>query len=135
MTARARVERVRADRTVDLRILAPPPCSGCEGACLWGRAPVSALRVRSSLRHRPGELVSVSLKHRHFLQGALLMHGLPWAGLLAGAGAGWSSQGGDLGSLLGALTGLGAGLLAGRRLQHRWRVSPTVAAVLQTGRK
>lgn len=126
MTVQARVRRIHADRSVDLSILPPPRCSGCEGVCLWGWAPVASLRLQDAGRHQPGDLVSVSLKSRLALHGALLVHGLPWAGLLVGAAVGVAGLGGDPGALVGALTGLGTGLLSGRSLQRRWRVTPTL---------
>lgn len=124
MTARARVGRVESGRWIDLAILPAPRCSGCEGACMWGWKPPASLRVRDSGCHRPGDLVSVSLRNRHVLRGTLLVHGMPWAGLLAGTVAGVSSLGGDIGALLGAVAGFAIGLSAGRRLQSRWRVRP-----------
>ena len=124
MTARARVRRVESGRWIDLAILPAPRCSGCEGACMWGWSPPSSLRLRDSGRHRAGDLVSVSLRNRHVFRGALLMHGMPWAGLLAGTVAGVAMLGGDLGALFGAIAGLSLGLLAGKRLQGRFRVSP-----------
>ena len=93
---------------------------------MWGWTPPSSLRVRDSGRHRPGDLVTVSLRNRHVFRATLLLHGLPWAGLLAGTVAGAMSLGGDLGASLGAVTGLAAGLLAGRRLQGSWRVRPVL---------
>ena len=96
---------------------------------MWGWKPPSSLRVRGSGRHRTGELVSVSLRYRQVFHATLLVHGLPWAGLLAGTVAGVMSLGGDPGALLGAVAGLGLGLLAGRRLQGRWQVRPEVIRV------
>ena len=96
---------------------------------MWGWAPPSSLRVRDSDRHRPGDLVTVSLRNRQVFRGTLLLHGLPWAGLLAGTVAGTVSLGGDLGASLGAVSGLAAGLLAGRRLQGSWNVRPVLDKV------
>ena len=96
---------------------------------MWGWKPSTSLRIRATGRHRPGDLVSVSLRDRHVFHGALLVHGLPWAGLLAGAAAGVLVVGGDPGALLGAAAGLGLGLLAGRRLQGRRRVRSEVVKV------
>ena len=96
---------------------------------MWGWKPPTSLRIRDNGRHRPGDLVSVSLRDRHVFHGALLVHGLPWAGLLAGAVAGVTGFGGDLGALLGSAAGLGVGLLVGRRLQSHWLVRPEVARV------
>ena len=129
MTARARVQRVHADRWIELAILPAPRCSGCEGACLWGWAPPSSLRVRDSGRYRQGDLVWLSLRSRQVLYAAVLLHGLPWVGLLAGAAVGAAGVEGDLGSLSGAAVGLGAGVFFGRWLQQRWHVSPQVTKV------
>lgn len=129
MSVRARIQRVYSDRQVDLAILPGPRCSGCEGACLWGWSPPTSLRISDENCHRPGDLVSVSLRTRQVLRAAMLVHGLPWAGLLAGAAVGVVMLGGDLGSLLGAAVGVGAGLLAGQRLQRNWRVSPELIKV------
>ena len=96
---------------------------------MWGWEPPTSLRIRDTGRHRPGNLVSVSLRDRHVFHGTLLVHGLPWAGLLAGTVAGVMGIGGDVGALLGAVAGLGLGLLAGRRLQGRWLVRPEVVTV------
>ena len=96
---------------------------------MWGWKPPTSLRVRGSGRHRPGDLVSGSLRYRQVFYATLLVHGLPWAGLLAGTVAGVMSLGGDSGALLGAVAGLGLGLLAGRRLQRRWQVRPEVIRV------
>jgi len=127
MTAQARVGRVHADHTVQLDILEPPRCGGCEGTCIWRWAPVSSLRVRSPLALQPNELVTISIERRHLLLGVLVLHGLPWAGLLAGAVAGVSSIGGDVGALLGAVIGLAGGSILARRAQARWRIAPALA--------
>ena len=129
MTARARVRRVHPDRWIELAVLPAPRCSGCEEVCLWGWAPPSSLRVRDSGHYRAGDLVSLSLRSRHVLHGAVLLHGLPWMGLLAGAAVGAAGVGGDLGSLSGAAIGLGAGVFFGRWLQKHWRVSPQITKV------
>ena len=129
MTVRARVRRVGRGGWIDLAILPPPRCGGCEGTCMWGWKPPTSLQVRADGLHRQGDLVSVSLRDRHVFHGALLVHGLPWAGLLAGAAAGVMTIGGDPGALLGAAAGLGLGLLAGRRLGGRRRVRPEVVKV------
>jgi len=121
---RARVRSVGADSWIDLAMLPGSRCEGCKGTCLWGWSPPASLQVQDPGCHRPGDLVSVSLPNRHLFRGALLVHGLPWAGLLAGTVVGVASLGGDLGASLGAVAGLGIGLLAGRRLQGRWRVRP-----------
>ena len=119
MTADARVERVHPDRTVELSVVEPPRCKGCEGTCMWRLSPASTLRVRGDGRLRPGQLVTISLKRKHFLHGALLLHGLPWAGLVAGAGLGTLVAGGDIAVLIGAVTGLAVGLLATRTIVSR----------------
>jgi len=66
-------------------------------------------------------------------RGALWLHGLPLAGLLAGAASAAAVGFGDLGCLGGALAGFGGALLLLWRLQRRWhtdaarglRVAPT----------
>lgn len=129
MTARARVRQTFADSTVDLAVLPGPRCSGCEGTCLWGWSPPSSLRVHDSGFHRPGDEVEVSLRTAQVLHGSLLLHGLPWAGLLAGAAVGVAAVGGDAGALLGALAGISAGVVTGRRLQDRFSVCPQLTRV------
>lgn len=133
MTARARVRSTGDDRSVALDLLPGPRCRGCEATCLWDRAPPASLRLRGSGSHRPGDLVSVRLRNRHVLRGALLVHGLPWAGLLVGTAAGVAGLGGDPGASLGAIVGLGLGLFVGRRLDGRWRIRPQL--VLIAGRR
>lgn len=127
MTAQARVRQLNADRTVQLDILEAPRCSGCEGTCIWRWAPASSLRLPSSLALQPDELVTISIDRRHLLLGSLVLHGLPWAGLLVGAVAGVWSVGGDLGALLGSVVGLAGGSILARRGQERWRIAPVLA--------
>lgn len=123
MSAQARVDRLHPDRTVQLEILEPPRCPGCERWCLWRLAPTAPLRVESSLVLEPDELVTISIDRRHLLRGALMLHGLPWAGLLVGAVAGVTTIGGDLGALLGAIGGLASGSILARRQQANWKIS------------
>ena len=127
LSAQARVGRAQPDSAVQLELIEPPRCSGCEGWCLLRRRPAAPLRIRSPVALRPDELVTISIDRRHLLRGALILHGLPWAGLLAGAVAGVLSIGGDPGALLGALAGLAAGALLARRSQGYWRISPVIA--------
>lgn len=127
MTAQARVRQLHADHTVQLDILEPPRCSGCERSCIWRWAPASSLRVRSSLALQPDELVTISVDRRYLLLGSLVLHGLPWAGLLAGVVVGISSIGGDLGALVGSVAGLAGGSILARRRQDRWRIAPVLA--------
>ncbi len=96
---------------------------------MWGWKPPSSLRIRDTGRLRRGDLVSVSLRNRHVLLGTLVVHGLPWIGMLAGTVAGVASIGGDLGALLGAVAGLALGVLAGARAQGLWPVRPEVVPV------
>ena len=123
MSTQARVGQLHPDSTVQLEVLEPPRCRGCERWCLWRLAPTAPLRIRSALALQPNELVTVSIDRRQLLRGALMLHGLPWVGLLAGAVAGVASVGGDLGVLLGAIAGLGAGLFLARRQQVNWKIS------------
>ena len=130
MSAQARVDEVHPDNTVQLELLEPPRCRGCEGWCFWRLTPTSPLRLQSALALEPDELVTISMDRRQLLLGALMLHGLPWIGLLVGALAGVASIGGDLGALLGALAGLGVGSLLARRQQAAWKIS---AVLTRTG--
>ena len=127
LSAQARVRRAQPDSTVQLELIEPPRCSGCAGWCVLRRRAGAALRIRSPVALQPDDLVTLSIDRRHLLRGALVLHGLPWAGLVAGAVAGVASIGGDPGALLGALAGLAAGALLARRGQGRWRIAPVIA--------
>ncbi len=67
---------------------------------------------------RPGDEVEVLIPREDRLRAALLLFGLPLAGLLAGAAAG-ALAGGETAEIAGAGAGLAAGFAAGRLLQRR----------------
>lgn len=121
LTARGVVRRARADGTVELELIPSPGCRGCHGACLWRRLsdePALALRTRRPFA--PGTRVSVSLPERFVLRTALLMHGVPWLGLLTGAALGATATGSDLGTVAGAATGVVAALALTPGLRRRF---------------
>jgi positive regulator of sigma E activity len=104
MTARAVVTAFHADGSVDLEIATPARCAGCAGMCAWRRLPESVrLRVPAAGGARVGADVLVALPERYVLLGALLLHGLPWAALLAGAALGAYAVPGDVGAVAGAV--------------------------------
>jgi positive regulator of sigma E activity len=127
MTIQARVRRIDSCNTVELELSEAIRCSGCRGGCFWRRTFPTALRVRVDARLGVGELVSVSLPARSVLRAALILHGLPWAGILAGAAAAASLGGSsDLSCLLGAVIG-GLGALAVARGMRERLESLTLA--------
>lgn len=127
MSVQARVARLYADHTVQLELLEPPTrCSGCEGKCLWRWAPTAPLRLHTTVALQPEDRVTVTVDRRGVLLAALLLHGLPWLGLLTGALLGVWSLGGDLGTFLGALAGLAVGSMLARRRQAHWRIEPVL---------
>jgi positive regulator of sigma E activity len=118
MTADATVTRVGADGRVEVEFGPPARCRGCEGACLWRRLPApQRLSFDTPLALAVGEPVVVALPDRYLLLGALLVHGLPLAALLAGALAGVAIGGSDLSAAAGALAGVVAALLVAPRLR------------------
>ena len=111
MTTRALVRAVHGT-LVDVEFLPAPRCRGCEGSCIWFRAPkVSELRLRATAPLTVGQAVLVSLPARYVLLGAVVLHGLPWAMLLLGGLAGGLAGNGDLGCLIGAVIGFGGALV------------------------
>ena len=83
MTAEATVTRVSANGRVEVEFGPPARCRGCEGTCLWRRLPGAAPHFDTPLALAVGEPVLVALPDRYLLLGALLVHGLPLAALLA----------------------------------------------------
>lgn len=129
MTAEAVVRGVEADGTVHVELTHGHACRGCEAVCLWRRLPARAtMRAPSGVRLESGTAVGVSLPASRVLSGALLLHGLPLAGLLAGASAGFAATGTDFGCLGGAAIGLLAALGAAGGLRRRVEQA-TLAAV------
>jgi positive regulator of sigma E activity len=117
------------DGRVEIEFARPHGCRGCEGACLWRKLPASARATLLAARpFTVGDRVTVSLPHREFVLSGLLLHGLPWAALLAGALVGFAVTGSDLGSLLGAAAGVASSIAASPVLRRRIERT-TLAAV------
>jgi positive regulator of sigma E activity len=120
MTARATVSAVGGDGLVDLTIDAASRCEGCTGVCLWRRLPAkSHARLPSPVPLRVGTEVLVALPPRYVLLSALLLHGLPWMALLAGAAAGAYVTGHDLGALAGAVLAVTISIIMTPGLRRR----------------
>ena len=121
LTARGVVRRARADGTVELELTPSPGCRGCRGACLWRRlSDAPTLALRPGRPFAAGTPVALSLPERFVLRTALLMHGVPWVGLLAGAALGATATGSDIGALVGAISGVAVALGATPRLRRRF---------------
>jgi positive regulator of sigma E activity len=120
MTAEAVVRGVDADGTVHVELTQSQACRGCEAVCLWRRLPAdAAIRQPVGSGLGPGMQVTISLPAGQILSSALLLHGLPLAGLLGGAVAGFASTGSDLGCLLGGVVGTLLALVAGAGPKRR----------------
>ncbi|HEY8521241.1 MAG TPA: SoxR reducing system RseC family protein [Gammaproteobacteria bacterium] len=107
------------DGVVELELDERARCEGCRGACLWGRPGGSRARLRTELALGVGDRVLVSMPHRYLLLAALLLHGLPLAGLLGGAVAGLAVTGGDGGAVAGAAAGVALVVVGARRAARR----------------
>lgn len=104
---------------VEVEFPEPTSCRGCEGACRWfRRSHLTRLRVAGPAGAAVGDDLVVELPARYVLGSAVLLHGLLWAALLAGAAIGASLGGSDLSCLVGAAGGFVAGTAMVRRLQH-----------------
>jgi positive regulator of sigma E activity len=120
MTADATVTRVSADGRVEVEFGPPPRCRGCEGACLWRRMPaLQRLTFATPVTLSVGEPVVVAIPDRYLLLGAIVVHGLPLAAMLAGALVGVAIGGSDIGAAAGAVAGIAVALLAAPRLRTR----------------
>ncbi|HEX6997082.1 MAG TPA: SoxR reducing system RseC family protein [Gammaproteobacteria bacterium] len=108
-----------ADGVVEIELDERARCQGCRGACLWGRPDASRARLRTELELGVGDRVRVSMPHRYLLLAALLLHGLPLAGLLGGAVAGLAATGGDGGAVAGAVAGVALVVAGARRAARR----------------
>lgn len=118
LSVEAEVTGITDDGHIDLRIVRGTGCESCSGLCQWQRAGMLRLRpdARSEMM-RDGTRVLVTLPADIALRSALLLHGVPLGGLLAGAALGTLVVAGDLGSLVGAVLGLAAGLAAAAALR------------------
>ena len=120
MTARAIVRAVREGGLVDLEIDDSSRCAGCAGACFWRRVPAATrARLPGPASLPVGSFVLIALPERYVLLSAVLLHGLPWVGLLAGAALGAYLTGHDLGTLLGAVLGVTFSIMMTPGLRRR----------------
>lgn len=108
MTTSAVVLGVADDGAVDVEISGAVGCRGCEGTCTWRRMR-SLTRMTITGVDIPvavGDVVTVELPADSVMLGALLLYGLPLAGLLSGALlGGWLAGWSDLAVLVGAVSG------------------------------
>lgn len=117
---RARVLRTEGD-TAWVQCESQAGCARCaEGKGCGGgvfarllRHRLDELPVTNECRAAAGETVLIGLAEEAVFNGALLMYGLPLAGLLGGAIAGQLAAG-EAGALLTGLAGIGAGLWLAR---------------------
>jgi len=122
MVARGRVLATRVDGQLAVELMGQDACPGCRCGRLAltpSRRPTELVLDRQSSL-RIGEEILLTMPASAVLRAALCLHGLPLAGLLAGAAVGFSAGFGDLGCLVGAVTGLSSTLLLLRRIQLRW---------------
>ena len=79
-----------------------------------------------------GDDVRIELAPEHVLAAALIAYGMPLAGAVVGAGAGYLAGLGDAGAATSALAGLTAGAVLGRARLRRDRslrcLTPTIVA-------
>lgn len=99
---------------------------------MW-RRPDSKARWRLEVDEpfEPGQVVVVSMPERALLLAGLVLHGLPWLGLVAGAVAGGALLGSDLGALAGAIAALVAVALMMPSLRRRVEAETAAALRIQ----
>ncbi len=123
MTVRAVVRNTDADGRVQIELDESQACEGCAGTCIWRWFPDTTRGARAALAAdvsvSSGTPVLVSLPRHCVLLSAVTLHGLPWAGLLAGALAGWGLTGTDLGCFAGAVIGVALAALLTPGLRRR----------------
>ena len=122
MVARGRVLAKHADGQMAVALTSQDACPGCR----CGRLAFVPNRQQTTLvldRQVSGPIgaeILVTMPASAVLRAALCLHGLPLAGLLAGAALAAVTGFGDLGCLVGAVIGLSGSLLLLRRIQRRW---------------
>ncbi len=123
MTVRAVVRNTDADGRVQVELDESQACPGCAGTCMWRWFPDTTRGARAALASNvsvsAGTPVLVSLPRHCVLSSAVTLHGLPWAGLLAGALAGAGMTGTDLGCFAGAVSGVALAALLTPGLRRR----------------
>ena len=117
-------------------------CGGCQPThgchtCM-SHSKVKA-RVLNPIGARLGDLVEIQLEQRAILQSALILFGLPLAGLIIGAalGFGWAagqtlreSSAGVVFGLVGLVLGFGMAVWAGNSNHARKHLMPTITKVI-----
>ena len=121
MVAKGRVLGVHADGHVAVELTGQDACPGCRCGrlTLVPKQHRAELMLNTHTSVRVGEEVLVTMPASAVLRAALYLHGLPLAGLLAGAAVAAAAGCGDLGCLGGAVTGCAGALLLLRRSQRR----------------
>lgn len=120
MTARAVVRDTGPRGLVEIELVDAPRCRGCEGSCLWRRMPrAQRLELHCAKAVAVGDAVTVSLPAHYVLVAALMLYGVPLAGLLAGALGGALVGSSDLAVLLGAVAGVALASVAAPSLKRR----------------
>lgn len=119
MTASGTVVRAAAAE-IDIELMPAAGCRGCRGLCMWRlERRAEKLVIPAAGDFCAGDRVLVALPDRYVLRGALLLHGLPLAALLAGAAAGSALGGSDATAVAGAVAGVAAALAATPQLRVR----------------
>lgn len=121
LLARARVLAADESGRLSVELLDAGRCRGCRcGRLTGGAARAIELALEKLPPLQPGDELTIAMPAREILIGAAWLHGLPWAGLLAGAAAGGLAGFGDLACLASSGAGLGAALLFLRQTRRRW---------------
>lgn len=138
MTVRAVVRNTDADGRMQIELDESQACEGCAGTCMWRWFPDMTRGARAALAAdvsvSAGTPVLVSLPRHCVLLSAVTLHGLPWAGLLAGALAGWGMTGTDLGCFAGAVIGVALAALLTPGLRSRIEQATLRQVTLKTAR-
>jgi positive regulator of sigma E activity len=124
LSVTARVAESDPAGTVTLKVDESALCAACSGICLWRRAAQRSWGPFDvGWPIESGATVEVSLPATTVLRGCVILYGLPWSMMLAGAGAAGVGIGTDGAAALGALAGAAVGFAAIRFLRRgieRW---------------